>query len=599
MNKFWWRFKTAKEAKLAWQDVFATANFLRERQSYRSRENIRNIRLYGNMDTLGLTVGTYSIDRTVSIDQRLKLNVIQSIIDTIISKVTKESPRVMFLTDGGDFTARQKAKKLNKFVDGQFYAANSYDVGELAALDACVTGTGFTKIFKDNGKVCEERVFPSEILVDDAEAFYGKPRHLYQEKTISKEVLKEIFPEFSRNIEFASNSDNLVVRSDFTVDQIKVIEAWHLPSGPEATDGRHTICIDGATVVYEDYDLDVFPIVPLKWSERLAGFYGQGIAEQAAPIQLEINKTLKTIQMSLHLCGVPHWLKEKGSKIVSAHLDNMIGGIITYSGTKPELSVPNPVPVQLIEHLQRLVQFAYEQAGVSMLSAQGKKPAGVDAGVALRELIDIESDRFSVFQKRYEQYYVDKAKLHIELTKLIAEEDPKYSVYYKGKRGLEEIRWSDVDLDSDRYIMQAFPTSFLPKTPAGKFQMVQELVQAGFLQKEDAIKALDFPDIEGTTNLLVSAANEMDWVIEKIIEDNEYTAPEPFQNLEYGMPKMQGAYLHSKMSGVPEDRLEKMRRWMSEADSFSSSGSPKENPMQTASPEAPGTSSLIPNAPVQ
>jgi hypothetical protein len=602
MNKFWWRFKSKKDSAGAWQDVFATVNFLTEKQSYRSRANLKHIRLYGNMDTLGLTVGTYASERSGGDnDRKLRLNVVQSVVDTVISKVTKESPRVMFLTDGGNFTQRQRAKKLNKFVDGQFYAANSYDNGEMAATDACVAGTGFTKVFIDQGKVCEERVFPNEILVDDAEAFYGKPRHMYQVKSISKEVLKEVFPDYVMQIDTAKGVDASMMRSDFTVDQIKVVESWHLPSGPDAPDGKHAICIDGATLEYDDYDFDVFPVVPLKWTERLTGFYGQGIAEQLAPIQLEINKTLKTIQMSLHLCGVPHWLKEKGAKIVSAHLDNMIGGIITYSGTPPSLQAPNPVPQQLIEHLQRLVQYAYEQVGVSMLSAQGRKPAGVDAGVALRELIDIESDRFSVFQKRYEQYYVDKAKLHIELTKKLVEEDSSLSVYYKGKKGLEKIKWKDVQLDEDQYIMQPFPTAFLPKTPAGKFQMVQELVQAGFLQKEDAIKLLDFPDIEGTTNLLVAAANEMDMVIERIIEENEYVAPEPFQNLEYGIQKMQGAYLQSKMTNVPEDRLEKLRRWMNEASIMMSP--PQAMPMgeapPTAVPEAPPTSDLLANAPIQ
>lgn len=605
MNQFWWRFKEFKEASKggAHKDINATLTFLQDRQSYRSRANLTHLRLYGNMDMLGLTVGTYAMDRSKS-DMRLKFNVIQSVVDTVTSKITKETPRVMFLTEGGDFTKRQRAKKLTKFVDGQFYASQSYQNGQLAATNACVLGTGGTKVFKDGNKICEEDVFIDEIWTDDAESFYGKPGTLYQSKAISREVLKQDWPQLEREINNAKLADQSLVRSDYTVDQIKVVEAWHLPSGPEAEDGRHAICIDGATLEYEDYELDVFPIVFIRWLDRLRGFYGQGIAEQLLSLQLDLNKTLRTIQMCLHLCGVPHWLVQQGSKIVLAHLNNMIGGIIQYSGSKPELQTPNPVPQQLADHAERLVRYAYEQVGVSMLSAQGKKPAGVDAGVALRELIDIESDRFTTFQKRYEQYYVDKAKLHIKLTKKLVEEQPNYAVLYKGKAGLEEIKWKDVELDDDQYIMQPFPTAFLPKTPAGKFQMVQELVQAGFLQKEDAVKLLDFPDIEGTTNLLVSAANEMDLVIEKIIEDNQYTAPEPFQNLEYGVQKMQNAYLQGKLTNVPEERLEKMRRWMNEATEKLAPATPQ---MGDVAPPAEATgvpmpqpeSDLMSNVPVQ
>lgn len=145
--------------------------------------------------------------------------------------------------------------------------------------------------------------------------------------------------------------------------------------------------------------------------------------------------------------------------------------------------------------------------------------------------------------------------------------------------------------------MQPFPTSFLPKTPAGRLQTVQELVQAGFISKEDGFKLLDFPDVQGTTNLIVSASNEIDMVIERIIENKEYTAPEPFQNLEYGIQKMQGAYLQAKMTGVPEDRLELLRRWMKEA-MLLLSPSPAMTPapeVPPANPEQAPVSDLIPN----
>jgi hypothetical protein len=177
-----------------------------------------------------------------------------------------------------------------------------------------------------------------------------------------------------------------------------------------------------------------------------------------------------------------------------------------------------------------------------------------------------------------------------------------YDVTYQGKRGIEELSWKEINLEKSKYVMQAFPTSFLPKTPAGKFQMVQELVQAGFINKEDAIKMLDFPDVQGTTNLMASASVQMDMVIEQMIEKNIYVAPEPFQNLEYGVPKMQGAYLQAKVDGVPEDRLEKMRRWMSEASNMGApqevQGMPPEG-VPTGVPAPQPQAELLPNTPMQ
>ena len=52
---------------------------------------------------------------------------------------------------------------------------------------------------------------------------------------------------------------------------------------------------------------------------RPVGFFGQGLAEQLQGLQLEINKTLRTIQVSMHLVSVPKQLVEASSKLVSSH----------------------------------------------------------------------------------------------------------------------------------------------------------------------------------------------------------------------------------------------------------------------------------------
>ncbi len=57
---------------------------------------------------------------------------------------------------------------------------------------------------------------------------------------------------------------------------IKVIESWHLKSGPKAKDGKHTICISSATLFEEQYDKDYFPFVFFRWGDRPVGFFGQG-----------------------------------------------------------------------------------------------------------------------------------------------------------------------------------------------------------------------------------------------------------------------------------------------------------------------------------
>lgn len=151
-----------------------------------------------------------------------------------------------------------------------------------------------------------------------------------------------------------------------------------------SNDGRHVIAIDNFTLLDEEWERDTFPFCFIRWTERLLGFWGQGLAEQLTGIQVEINKLLRNIQEQMHL-ATPKVFVEAGSKISKAHINNEIWGIIEYAGTPPTFYVPKTVSGEIFSHLDRLFSRAYEIAGVSVLAAQSKKPAGLESGVALRE----------------------------------------------------------------------------------------------------------------------------------------------------------------------------------------------------------------------
>jgi len=492
-------------------------------------------------------------------------------VSTIVSKITKNRPRPLFLTSGGDYTMKRKAKMLNKFVQGLFYGTDAYKAGEAICRDACIFGTGFMKIFDDGDEIVAERVFPHEILIDDNEAIYGKPRQMFQRKYINKEVLINLFPDFADSIIRASSDENTIGGSPMTnnvYDAVGVVEAWHLPSSRDSGDGRHVIAIQNATLLDEEYTKSRFPFVSLKWSDRALGFWGQGIAEQLTGLQIEINKLLKTIQIAMHLVSVPKIFVERGSKISKAHLNNEIGGIIEYAGTPPIYKTANSVSPEMFAHLDRLYQRAYEIVGISQLAASSKKPSGIDSGRALREFSDIESERFLSFARSYEQVFLDAAKIMVGVAEDVAGRDNNFSVTSFDKTTIQKIRWKDVDLKEDQYIMQVFPTSLLPVTPAARLQTVEEMMRTGLLSREDGLALLDFPDLEGVQSLEMAAIDEIEMVIENIIDKGRYSSPEPFSNLPLALKKMNQAYLRAKLDSVPEDRLELMRRYISDAQSL-------------------------------
>lgn len=575
----WW---LSKGNDLA-QNVTAFVSHTDKQQSYRSSDNLKYAKLYGNYEISGLDAYSYSRANTAyNTSHRVTLNVVQSMIDTVVSKITKNKPRPNFLTEGGDFSLQQKAKKLTKFVDGIYGSTKYYEKAEKAFLDACIFGTGAVKIFTANGEIKCERVFIEEIKVDDTEAYYSEPRQIHQVKHIHKDVLMGMFPKHAKLIEMADNTQDNYPNSNAqlrTRQMIKVTESWRLPSHKQAKDGKHAITINELTLLDEKYEKSYFPFVFFRWGDRPVGFFGQGLAEQLMGLQLEINKILRTIQVSMHLVSVPKLLVEASSKIVTAHLNNKIGGIIRYAGTPPSYAQLGSIPPDLFAHLDRLYSRAYEISGISQLSAQSAKPAGLDSGKALREFSHIESERFLSVARRYENSFIEAAEKMIDIARDLYKSNKELKIKAKGSKFIETIKWSEVDMEEDKYMLDIFPASSLSQTPAGRLQDVQDLMAAGFIGREDGLKLLDFPDLEAANNMLNADAQNLDKVIEKMIDDGEYFPPEPYQNLENAVRKMQQAYLMFRMQGAPEDRLELLRQYMEDAQGL----------IQKASEQGPAT----------
>jgi len=600
----WWK----KNKSEYHSSIFPYLKRLQTQQSYRHSQNVTNMRLYGNLESNTLT--TYNVmkgEPTSSASRnRITMNVVQSCIDTMVSKIVKNKPRPYFLTDGGDWSVKRKAEKLNQFVEGIFYSTKYYEKRQQAILDQGIFGDGVLKFYiseNSDGKkeIKCERVLPDEIVVDDTEAFYGEPRQMHQLKWVHRDVLKQVFPGNDFIIDQAGAEDlsmryySDIARNPFMV---MVVESWHLPSSEKAKDGVHCITIASKTLFSEPYKKDYFPFTFDKWAPRPVGFFAQGLAEQLTGLQVEINKILRTIQVSMHLVSVPKVFVEEGSKITSAHLDNKIGGIIRYAGRPPTPGQIGHIPPELFSHLQYLYQRAYEIVGISSLSANSAKPSGLDSGKALRTYNDIESERFMSVMKRYEQTTLDAARIFIDLAKEIAESD-EYFVRVPGKKFLQTINWKDIDLTEEQYMMQVFPTNALSQEPSARLQEVQELMQAGLMSREDGLKLLDYPDLKSFYNRVNAGIDDVEKQLELMIDKGEYMSPEPYQNLQYAIPFMQSSYLQYRADGAPEENLELIRRWIDEADSMIKSAQAaamaQQAPQGQAAPPVPQQASeLVP-----
>jgi hypothetical protein len=600
----WWEVKKSEGDKVA-AHVFAIVNRIRENQNERRLDWLRYARLYANKDIDATLSGL----PRVAIDRRLSFNVTKGNVNTACAKISKAKPRPLFLTTGGVYSQKKRAKKLTQYMDGVFTDCKVYRHTKKAFRDAAIFGTGLVKAFTENGKVKVERVFPDEVVVDDIDGREGEPQELHHVIAVPKRVLEHAFKitgDKLKALSMAKTASELYKANDARINErVVVIESWKLPSAEGADDGRHTISVSNETILDEKWVHKFFPFAVMRWEEALLGFWGEGIASQLVGIQLEINNVLQRIKESLETVAIPRVFVEDTAGVSISNLTDEIGGIVKYRGAKPEFSTPRGLGQESYDFLEYLYNKSFQETGISQLSAQSKKPAGLDSGVALREFQDIETERFVLVGEAWQDLHLDLAYILIALQRDLEESGEKQKVKVKGKGFIETINWKDVDMEDDKFIMSAFPTNFLPRTPEGQLQFTQELVQSGFCTQEEAMSLLNFPDLERFFNLRTAAMDDIEKMLEDMLEHGKYQPPEPYTDLKLALRMSQSALLRAKADGVSEDNLELVRRFMEDVQNIIVIGTPPPPvaPVPNAGPGAigaaapPPVSDLIPIQP--
>ena len=581
INRQWW-----DESSEVHKAVFKAAGNIRKNQTALEDLQERHFRLYSGLPLYSAFTFNLAFDQ---MDAKFTMNVVQSATNTLVSKITKNKIKPTFLTDGGDWGMQQQAKKLDKYIFGQFYKLKVREEAKKAFRDACIFGDGFIKHWHDDqGQIHIRRVFNPCILIDQAETLYGQePKTVYEIRIVEKDVLKEKYPDYKLEIDEASISDVPFFIDSFESSHnlVVVLEAFRVKivNGKQVKMGKHFIGISTATFIHEDYDFEEIPYIPMQFMPNAIGFYSKGVAEMITGHQVEINRTLRRLSRSMNLMSSPHILVDYMSDIVDTHFNNEVGNIIKYKNTPPVFNFPQGVSPVVVEYLLMMYQKAFEEVGLSQLSAQSKKPEGLDSGRALREYNDIETERFAELAQNWEAFHLKIADAIIKHSVKIREAGGKVVVLSPNKYGAEKIDFKDIKLKDSEYIMQAYATNLLPKEPAGRLQFVQELIGMQILDPEEGAELLEFPDVSEAMAIKSATRNDIKNVAFLIIDKGDYLPPEPYQNLDFGIQYFNSMYSHMKIKGLPQERLDLLQRWINDALALKAELTPPEPVM----PEVP------------
>ena len=525
----WW--KAQNDHDLTAQTTM-TANFLQTTQRYRARGASIFSRIYSGKGLMNFALNSSILDTSNQLPvRRPTMNVTQACIDTLVSRITQNQPKPIFLTNNGYYKEQNLAKELNQFVGGELYRSKAYGVGEAALRDACVFGDGFIKVYEKDQRVAIERVLTTELFADKDDSWYGQPTQLFQLKLSNRDVVSAMFPKAPANIgeatkAYVAMSDQ--ESSETISDQIILVEAWHLPSAEGANDGRHVIVCSSGVIVDEPWDKSTFPFVKMQYNPHSVGWFSQGLVEMLMGTQMGIDTLLRTISESISLVGVPRIFIDELSRITETSLNNNVGTIVKFRGTPPIFHTANSNAPDMYEHLQRLITYAYQVSGVSQLTASGVKPQGLNSGEAQRVYLQSQDDRFASLSKRYDNMYVDLAYQVIDLAKEIAERDGKYSTVYPNKDGTREVDLPKAELLEDTYVIQCYDESSLPSDPAGRYARLSEMLASGEITLQEFRRLSGFPDLEQSDRLANALEERILYILDEIVEDGKEPIVDPF-----------------------------------------------------------------------
>jgi len=467
----------------------------------------RNEDLWNNYGNILSYYNTY--DEEVGIIPYM--NILRSAVDTTVSKLSQNKTRLKLNPVNGTFNTTKIVRNAQVYFDQIYDKEKIHDKAVAAIADALIFDLGVVWINHTDKSV--RRIAPWEFFFDAAEMNNGKlTRCMVMKKTYPLTALEDYIKTGSEYeaLLLSNPQANVVYRIYYDLKNKKVYRF-----------------INQENVSIEKIDFDVPPFIWIYYKEPLKGAFGDSMIDIIYRIQKMIDDITFKITTAVELSPANTTYVPMGSDLKASNVAaSKTGDVFEYkvspqSGANPVIiATPPAIDQQYIQLLEMFEQKAYNLVGVSQLSAQAKKPSGLNSGVALDTLEDVESERHNVLVNNFIHFQEDIGSRFIDIMPEDDEILPK-------NIGRPNIKWGDIKKNRDLFIIQASAASVLSKDPKVKMEQVEKLVQMGVITADFVPSMLEMPDLEKAYSIVTAAYDFNEHIIERAIDEG------PDENGEY------------------------------------------------------------------
>lgn len=630
------RWQDIADKDEAGREVASIVKWLRDNDTGRISRCTDDLSLYEGCKLPGLSPAAYLRSAKYETDhyQRLTWNIPRSLCQTVQAKIGgKNRPKVSFVTSAASWRQKRRAYHLDRFAEAQFHLrqgqhGNIWELGALVLLHSLVLGDGFAYIYADDieQQVAVEPIFKWQLFVDPNDAAQGRPTCLFLKRSFDRDRLAARYTGDKRTAilraksigaDGAESADRYYKGGSRAAEQVEVIDAWSLPTGRDdkgkPTGGLHLRYVDGKTLDHVPWTRNEFPVVHLRWAAEVQGYWAQSLVGEVRTIADEINAIVQRLSDCVKRTQKSVWFIPDGAIKDGDMTGNEDGINIVYDPAvgKPENVSAPPFDSATIEWLRMNLEQCYGIPGVSQMSATARKDPGVDAAIAMRTVQDVETERLGTQQNGYELFYVDICRHMIACTRELAEKNPGYKVTWPGESFLKEIKWRDVDLPEDQYVMRPDPVNHMKNTPTDRLQLAQDMFGAGVFSKAALDQSILYLN---TKDHLTGGGDKQEKLIERYIEswldatperlesgEFKFRGPFPYLNMPAAMLQVAEAYVEAQLDEADDFNLDFFLRFLEQSDSIVAEraappGGPSAPPVTPGMPPAPAAPPAPPMA---
>lgn len=419
-------------------------------------------------------------------------NVIKSVIDSLVSKLSNNKVRPFFAPVDGTFKTKKVIRQAQQFFDIYYDKINLNNIISETFKDACIFDIGYILINPFTFEV--ERV----------------PSYCIEELNVNGEN-KVALIKWIHQPSLALNKYNVATSGQYVNIEMLIKE------------DEAILYVDEKKV--KAVSTTGYPIVNVYYNEPINNGKTVSIVDELEGIQTQVDLINAKIAATSQLTPANLVFIDEQSGLKPSDVNNKDCQIypvgIQPGNTANPVNVVTPVPFDpsWSSMLDFYINKAYDMIGISQLSAQSRKPSGLDSGAALQTMEDIESDRFEVQVNHFINAYINVTRKLIEII-------PEDIEILPADKYQSTMTWATLKEQNNLYKVQYSAATSLSKDPAERAKQIIQMSQIGLINPSKAAELMDMPDLTDAYSDAEAMEMAVAAVINNAVEYDLYDVPE-------------------------------------------------------------------------